>query len=205
MTTSVNATRRVNALRMMLMAAVSAVALSTAVEGVSAAPVDTFYRSGKYTYCDARLLANYWRTSTWQAKNFAGRKIESGNRRTLEVVLRTARIRARQRGLRCQWNDAGNSYRDAVALARYWNYPTPWRAKLKMRNLLERGLNWQIRRSLASARRAGRPGRPGVRACRQQPRVRVCAQLRSGARATFSNACFANLARARVLYAGVCR
>ncbi len=120
-----------------------------------AGPIDAFYAGGRYTYCDAKLLATFWGEGVGKAKMDAGRKLELGNRRYVNDKLRSARTYAASRGVRCTFADANNptySYNDAVSLARYWGMNRPWDAKLKIGRLLTNGQNIHIRRSLRAAR-----------------------------------------------------
>lgn len=124
--------------------------------------VQDFYRSGEFTYCDAKFLGKYWSRSPWDAKVFAGQKIRSGHRNTLKNVLKQAIRSGEQQGVRCTFGDANNpayTYNDAVTLSRYWTRAwnvnpamSPYDAKLKVALNLPGGNLW-VRGELKKARR----------------------------------------------------
>lgn len=139
-------------------AAVSPLPALAQSEGAAA---DAFYASGRYTYCDLKILASYWKAAqdpndTFAAKVSAGRKILNGIE---DVLLEQLQEGARQwsaSGRRCSFEDADNpaySYEDAVKLAKLWgNGMTPYDAKLKVALNIEGGGNLWVRGELAKTR-----------------------------------------------------
>lgn len=151
--------------RRKLLANTAAFSAATAlpVGGAYAQDASLFYRSGDYTYCDAKMLGSYWNRSPWDAKVLAGQKIQAGGASVLKQVAKQAVRVAEQRGIRCTFADADNpayTYNDAALLARYWNRKwggkmTPNDAKTKIVINLPGGGNGWVRRELANARRGG--------------------------------------------------
>jgi len=114
--------------------------------------MDAFW-NGKYTYCDAKILAAYWEQSIFETKARAGTKLLAGENGILESYLTKARIRAQDIGQpKCTYNEEGYTYQDAVILAEYWGKATPWDAKLKMNHLLMQGSNAAIQNVLQPAK-----------------------------------------------------
>jgi len=115
---------------------------------------NTFYQTGGYTYCDAKLLAGLWNQSVWDAKVIAGDKLAHGLADAVRDQLQDARNQADRNNIRCTFEDADNpryTYDDAVKLAAFWGEPTPYDAKLKIGRLLQDGYNDAIRSALRSA------------------------------------------------------
>ncbi len=105
------------------------------------AELDAFFRS-KYNYCDAQLLSDFWGQSLVESKARIGRKVlwGDGGIPYLEQFLVDARIQAiKQDGRPCTYGDAGYTYDDAVALARFWGDPSPWEAKQRIESNLVLG------------------------------------------------------------------
>ena len=102
--------------------------------------LNAFFASGKYTYCDAKILANYWGQSVVEAKARIGRKIIWGKKDVLylEQYMVDARVRALQNPEElCYFLENEYTYDDAVVLAKFWGDRTPWDAKLRIeRNLI---------------------------------------------------------------------
>jgi hypothetical protein len=119
--------------------------------------LDAFFSSGKYTYCDAKILADYWGQSTLDAKARIGRKLLSGEG-GLSVLedsvtgardLAVSRLQSQQE--LCFFEEKGYTYDDAVALARFWGNSTPWEAKLQVEKYLILGEYQAVRNALRSA------------------------------------------------------
>jgi len=148
--------------RRKMLGTTAAFAATTAMTSIPAgaqstsASVGAFYQSGEFTYCDAKMLAVYWRNTPYDAKVLAGQKILAGGYNVLKDVLKQAVAASLRQGVRCTFADANNppySYNDAVKLARYWgNGMTPYDAKLKVALNLEGGGNLWVRSELAKAR-----------------------------------------------------
>lgn len=91
------------------------------LQGVCAPPAladddwDRYADSG-YQYCDAVMLGAQWGQSVDEAKATIGRKLGWGNASIVESDLDSAR----QRNIRCQFEDTGFGYEDAEALAQMW-------------------------------------------------------------------------------------
>jgi hypothetical protein len=83
-----------------------------------------FFNKG-YGYCDARKLAKVWRTSPWQAKLIAGRKISWGNMSLLQQDWSRGVQIFRRDGFNCGQGRLQNerrkfTYNDADRVARAW-------------------------------------------------------------------------------------
>ena len=118
-------------------------------------PVQAFYDSENYTYCDAKLLSAYWGSTPWDAKVRAGNKAIANEYTILDDYLSSARNYAIEHNVRCTWDDANNpdySYDDASKLAEYWGKATPWDAKLKIGRMLQDGDNKLVIEALNRAR-----------------------------------------------------
>ncbi|MGK7903465.1 MAG: hypothetical protein AB4352_19080 [Hormoscilla sp.] len=102
--------------------------------------LNAFFASGKYSYCDAKILANYWGQSVVEAKARIGRKIIWGKKDVLylEQFMVDARVRALQNPEElCYFQENKYTYNDAVVLAEFWGDRTPWEAKLRIeRNMI---------------------------------------------------------------------
>jgi hypothetical protein len=109
--------------------------------------VDAFFKKG-YTYCDAKLLADYWGVDVGQAKETGGSKIRDKNERLLKQVLKQARNQSS-----CGFGDTGHTYEEAELLARYWQYANVGESKDKIAYLYTQGNSKQVRRALKDARR----------------------------------------------------
>ena len=124
------------------------------------AAVDAFYAGQKYTYCDAKVLANFWGSEIWDAKIGAGQMIMNRQARQLNQKLRNAADIWSQSGQSCSFEDADNppySYDDAVSLAKFWSKDwnqdvTPYDAKMKIVLNIEGGGNSWVLGELAKAR-----------------------------------------------------
>jgi hypothetical protein len=103
------------------------------------------FRNSKYTFWDARLLADYWQQSNFEAKARIGRKILWGATDVahLEQFLVNARVNHLQSVAPAPtpetyilYRDSGYGYDDAAALATFWGDASPGDAKLRIeRNL----------------------------------------------------------------------
>ena len=119
-------------------------------------PVQAFYESEHYTYCDAKLLSAYWGSTPWDSKVRAGTKAIANEYSILDNYLQSARDYATEHNVRCTWEDANNpdySYDDASKLATYWGKATPWDAKLKIGRMLQDGENKFVVAALKKARK----------------------------------------------------
>jgi len=115
---------------------------------------DAFYRGSEFTFCDAKYLSNMWGKSIGESKVVAGEKILDFGLNYFRGQLNTARRIGLQKGIRCEFEDANNpeySYSDVEKLARYWNSPSFGDAKLKIRAMLEQGMNKDIQSDLRKA------------------------------------------------------
>jgi len=118
-------------------------------------PVQAFYDSENYTYCDAKLLSAYWGVSPWDSKVRAGTKAIAKEYNVIEDYLKSARSYALEHNVRCTWQDGNNPdyrYDDASKLAKYWGKATPWDAKLKIERMLQEGDNKLVISALKRAR-----------------------------------------------------
>lgn len=131
-----------------------ALSLTAMISPADASGVESFYSTGDYTYCDAKLLSKYWRQTPFDSKIRAGDKIARGEDYVVKDYLTSARKYALEHNVRCTFEDANNpdySYDDASRLARYWGNQSPYEAKLKIAGLLQEGRNKYVRSSLQAA------------------------------------------------------
>lgn len=81
--------------------------------------------SSRYTYCDAKVLANLWQTSLSESKERIGQKVRSKNENLLTPSLDKARRAVvNDANKRCTLAEAGFSYADAEKLGKIWKTPT---------------------------------------------------------------------------------
>lgn len=117
------------------------------------------YSRSKYTYIDAKLLAKMWNKDVSEVKVHIGFKLLSGplTADELEQNLVDARIKAlasvnSNQGL-TYWQDSGQTYDDAVALAKLWGESSPWNAKVRVEKNLILGNEEVIKKSVSLARK----------------------------------------------------
>lgn len=134
----------------------AAVLPSSALAQNEEAAVNAFYAGQKYTYCDARVLANFWGTDVWDAKVGGGEMLLKREGSRLQQKLRDAADIWSQEGKSCNFEDMDNpvySYDDAVSLAAFWGGGmSPYDAKLKIVLNVEGGGNSWVVSELAKAR-----------------------------------------------------
>ncbi len=143
------------------MVAASALAPIPANAQGTEAAVRAFYQSREFTYCDAKILAEYWKpapdvNSPWDAKVSAGKKILNGIYDALKQDLKLAAADWRKKGKKCKFDDANNpayTYDDAAKLAKLWDRGmTPYDAKIKIALNLEGGGNLWVLSELKKAK-----------------------------------------------------
>src|ERR1043165_8772158 len=80
-------------------------------------PTTTFLKQEKYTYCDAKILAEHWKIATKDAKATIGSKIQLGSddflRKELDASWQTTK-------LKCTYVDGGFTLKDGQKLAKLW-------------------------------------------------------------------------------------
>jgi hypothetical protein len=115
-------------------------------------PTSTFLKQEKYTYCDAKILAERWKTSAKEAKATIGSKIEAGGADDLLRKELDAGWQATK--LKCTYVDGGFSLKDVQTLAKLWHI-TVAESKTTIENKLKSGnsiyLKEEIRGAAASA------------------------------------------------------
>jgi hypothetical protein len=81
-------------------------------------PTSTYLKQEKYTYCDVKILSEYWKTSASDAKARIGLKIQAG----AEDYLRKE-IYAGWQGTKqtCSYVDGGFTFTDVKTLAKLWS------------------------------------------------------------------------------------
>ena len=120
--------------------------------------LNAFNNSGSYTYCDAKVLGNYWGKSPYDAKIYIG-MILTGEISS-PSQLNADQSRARQVAVDRLWSNQqlcffaqkGLTYDDAVDLANYWGSQDPFHAKLYVEKLLIRGDYREFGRAMDAAR-----------------------------------------------------
>jgi hypothetical protein len=131
-------------------------ALTAFAASSAAGPIQSFYNNGR-TYCDATLLAKFWKVDAGKAKVIGGQMIERGQGRFIPGKL--AIVRREIGGWRVgnrnicpyHWD---YQYKDAAQVAKYWK-SSIGNAKDWMSKMLFRGKGAQIRHAIAQGR-AGR-------------------------------------------------
>ncbi len=115
--------------------------------------VSKFYIRG-YNYCDAMVLADFWKESTpYDAKVRLGHKILAWGPSDGEFHVRQARGEALKKPveeLPCWYTDGGYSYDDAELLGQYWGTGIS-DSKIRMTRLLIGGNDVVIKAALRSA------------------------------------------------------
>jgi hypothetical protein len=109
--------------------------------------VTAFFSKG-YTYCDAKLLANFWGIDVFQAKETGGAKIRLKNEKTLKSVLKKARKQSA-----CNFEDTQVSFEDAEKLAGFWGIDVV-QSKDKIAALYTAGKSKDVAKALEQAKGA---------------------------------------------------
>ncbi|ANV89578.1 MULTISPECIES: hypothetical protein [unclassified Picosynechococcus] len=91
-----------------------------------------------YTWCDAKMLGEFWGEGPGNAKVSAGKLLQDGDYQTVESKLTAARDYYGGQGL-CNYTDEGFSYEDMVVVAEYWDVSVT-EAKTTIADKLEWGL-----------------------------------------------------------------
>jgi hypothetical protein len=123
------------ALALMLSSSLTLVALARPAQAQND-PGWNVYASSSYTYCDAKLISDFWGISVDSAKSQIGQKIMHGIDSNLPSILAASR----HAGHRCAWEDTQYSYNDAAQLAQLWGVGVQ-QAKAKIANYLTNGQN----------------------------------------------------------------
>lgn len=113
------------------------------------------YSQSKYDYWDARVLADYWGQSVFEAKARIGRKILWGKYDVtiLEQFLVDARIQMLQKMQDSNpslnlYGESRYRYNDAEKLAAVWGERSPWDAKIRIEKNLILGQQEVIEKAL---------------------------------------------------------
>jgi hypothetical protein len=109
-----------------------------------AADARDVFSSSNYTYCDAKLVGELYGRDPWDAKAIIGQKILNGIGNNVPVILQESRAA----GHRCDWDDTGYTYDDAVALARIWHLGDPDAAKASVAEFVTHGRGDVVQRAL---------------------------------------------------------
>jgi hypothetical protein len=106
----------------------------------NAEQADGVFAASIFTYCDATLLAKFWRVDVGESKSLIGNKILNGLGWDIPEILRSSR----QAGNQCEWSDTGYDYQDAEQIASIWSLGRGvGEAKSKMTMLATAGKqNW---------------------------------------------------------------
>src|ERR1041385_2771726 len=78
----------------------------------------TFVKQEKYTYCDVKILADYWKTSAKDAKARAGAKLQAKDTTTLDSELQQGRGKTK---VTCTYTDGGFTMKDVKKLSSLWH------------------------------------------------------------------------------------
>jgi hypothetical protein len=107
--------------------------------------VTAFFKNG-YTFCDAKLLANFWGIDIGQAKEAGGAKIRAKNEKLLKSVLKEARKKSA-----CNFEDTQVSFEDAETLATFWGIDVV-QSKDKIAALYTAGKSKDVAKALKAAK-----------------------------------------------------
>ncbi|MBT3218945.1 MAG: hypothetical protein HN348_07620 [Proteobacteria bacterium] len=88
-------------------------------KGVNSEDVEAFSNYG-YTFCDAKFLSAYWKEPIVKAQARIGHLLRRGDDKVTSNHLQNSYDHARQRGVRCNWQEAGFHFEDVEMLADYW-------------------------------------------------------------------------------------
>ncbi len=113
------------------------------------------YSNSKYTYWDAKVLANFWGDSVSDAKALIGRKLLWGG--TGKALLEQYMVDARVKALNTAENlnlyfDTGLDYDDVEALAEFWGESDTYQAKIRVERNYILGNEYVVREALRLAR-----------------------------------------------------
>ncbi len=81
-------------------------------------PTSTYLKQEKYTYCDVKILSEYWKTSASDAKARIGIKIQAGAEDYLRKEISAGWQSTKQT---CSYVDGGFSFNDVKTLAKLWS------------------------------------------------------------------------------------
>lgn len=109
-------------------ALVTMAASSPAVAQVSEQQSIDAFSASQYHYCDAKLMADFWGESIWQAKAGIGARILLGSGDYIPGKLQASR----DNGNQCNWSETGFGYEDAENIASLWGLSSVEEAKSKM-------------------------------------------------------------------------
>ena len=112
------------------------------------------FSTSKYDYWDAKVLANFWGTDTWEAKGRIGRKILWGeeNIAYLEQFLVDARIEALMNVDPFDYYVEGYTYDDAELLRDFWGDASTFDTKVRIGQNLIVGNDQIVETALTLAR-----------------------------------------------------
>jgi hypothetical protein len=112
-----------------------------AMEGTT----EPFYNAG-LNYCDARMLADYWQSDTWEAKLRYSAKVEAGFGSTAARAMKTAR-KSFAGAKFCEWMDVPWDSRQAEVLASVWGTDVS-EAKARMTAAAQAGKSKKVEAAL---------------------------------------------------------
>lgn len=122
---------------------------SIPVEPAFDADAFTRFESSQYSYCDALVLAAYWKETTSDAKMRIGRKIGWGDHAIVVSELAQAQSQAHARNeVPCEFWDTGFTWDDAVRLAAAWG-TDEYSAKTKVAKMCSWGQRTEVMEALA--------------------------------------------------------
>jgi hypothetical protein len=106
----------------------------------------SIFSASVFTYCDAKLISNFYSQGIWQSKIDIGQMVFYGDGPSVTDKLRTSR----QSGNQCDWSDTGYSYNDAQPIAAAWGLRGVDEAKSKMSMLATAGRQHWVDAALGS-------------------------------------------------------
>jgi hypothetical protein len=126
-------------------------AIANAPAATPADPTTTFLTQDKYTYCDVKILSEYWKTSTKDAKATIGTKIQAGADSYLRGELDAG---WKSTKLKCTYTDGGFTFKDAQKLAKLWSI-TVTEAKATIERKLKSGNSIYLKQEIRDAETTG--------------------------------------------------
>jgi len=137
-------------------AVLAGVLLGGAVDTAQAqSAAENAYYNSQYGYCDAKKIARVWGTDAGQGKTIIGNKLLAGLTHLANADIKSTDVSTanQSRQVYCSWEETDLSYRDAVALGRYWNQ-SPNQAKTTAAYMASKMGTFKLRQVFYSALRS---------------------------------------------------
>jgi hypothetical protein len=115
-------------------------------------PTATFLKQEKYTYCDVKILSEYWKTSAKDAKARIGTKIQVAADDYLRKEIYAGWQATKQK---CTYVDGGFTLKDVQTLAKLWHI-TVAESKTTIENKLKSGSSIYLKEEIRGAAEAAK-------------------------------------------------